>query len=89
MRNDLPALVLSRDEHVEHINRHWSRDRVRRADEVAADVLFDEDLRRVGIAMAEPEPPSEKRAGHMLGAVLLNSLLWASIVVIALEILRP
>lgn len=46
-------IVLSRDEHVDHIIGYW---RQRQADMLTDDVLFDEQLRRVANAMAEPQP---------------------------------
>lgn len=87
--NTHDPIVLTREQHVDHINRTWSRERVRRADDLAADIIFDDDLRRVGIAMAEPEPPSEKRAGHMLGALALNFLLWLPITIVFFAAFRP
>ena len=50
---DAPALVMSREDHANYLVSYW---RQREADRMTDDLLFDEQLRAVAFAMAEPEP---------------------------------
>ena len=77
MRRDEPAVIMTRAEHIVHIERHWSHERQQRADKAALDVLFEEQLRRVAEALAEPEPP--KMNLPKPGAWLLAALFWFGI----------
>lgn len=64
-------------------------ERIKQADDLADDVLFDDQLRQVSYAMLEPDPPSEKRRIYFLGALALNTLLWVPLAIIGFELLRP
>lgn len=76
-------IVLSREEHINEIMRHW---RGKQIDDTAADILFDEQLRQVAFAMAEPQPVMKL---PKLTVWVLNVLLWAPLVILGFEIFRP
>lgn len=94
---DAPAIVLTREQHVDEILRHWHllwplprAERIRQIGEIFADLAYEDTLRAVGEAMSETAPrPSEKMPAYMLGAAALNVLLWFGVIVVAFEALRP
>jgi hypothetical protein len=86
MRNDLPAIILSREAHVEEILDFW---RQKQIDRISDDIIFEEDERKVTAALIEPEWPSEKHPVRVLGRLALNSLFWVPVIVLAFEWLRP
>jgi hypothetical protein len=54
-----PAIILSHDEHVEHIHTLWRQNRI---DLDAQDIIFAAQLRAVEGAMFEPEPTQWDKA---------------------------
>ena len=64
-------------------------ERIKQANELADNILFDEQLRAVSEAMYEPEPAVEKRGIYFVGTMVLNALLWVPIAIIGFELLRP
>jgi hypothetical protein len=90
MRNEQPIL-LTDDEHLDEIMsaRPSYRERLRDLDERILDILYDDQLRQVAHAMAEPQQRSEKRRSHMIAAFALNCVFWLPVIVIAFEVLRP
>lgn len=53
MRNDAPAILMSRAEHLRHIASYWRQEDAARLRE---EVLYDDMLCAVQLAMIEPQP---------------------------------
>lgn len=78
-------IIMTREEHLRHIASYW---RQQDADRLREDVLYDDQLRHVAFAMAEPVP-SYKQPAHTIAAFALNCMLWIPIAIIGWEIFRP
>jgi hypothetical protein len=87
---EIRMIILTPNQHLDEImSRPMSqRERLRQIDEQSLDVLYDDVLRQVAYAVAEPEP-SHKRPSHMIAAFALNCMFWVPVIVVAIEILRP
>ncbi len=66
MRNDAP-IVLTREEHLRHIASFW---RQQEADRLRDEVLYDDVLRGVQLAMLEPQPRRDWSAARDIAAAL-------------------
>lgn len=87
MPNDAP-IMLTREQHLQHLNSFW---RQQQLDHMIDDVLYDDQSRRVSVAMAEPEPrPIDWTiARDLAGALVLNFAGLAVGGLILWEMLRP
>lgn len=87
MHNDAP-IVLTRDAHIDELIGFW---RQKRLDDLTDDILYDEQLRQVSVAMAEPQsrPIDWTIARDLAGALALNFAGLAFGGLVLWECLRP
>lgn len=87
MPNDAP-IVLTRDAHIDELIGFW---RQRQLDDLTDDILYDEQLRQVSAAMAEPQPrPIDWTIARDLAAALtLNFAGLAFGGLVLWEMMRP
>lgn len=78
---------MTHKQHLDEIMRApmSQRERLRQIDERSLDILYDDMLRRVAYAVAEPEPMRLPPA-HVW---LVGALLWLPLVVLGIEFFRP
>ena len=76
-------ILLSHEQHVSEIMHRW---RLEQIDRISSDLLFEDHLRRVAEAMYEPPPVMRLPKWPVW---LMACLLWAPIIVVGWEILRP
>ena len=74
MRTDEPAVLVTKDELISSLTR-W---RLNEIDRISADILFEEQLRQVAFAIAEPEETPVMRLPSPV-AWLLQALFYVGI----------